>query len=148
MLTKDNNDAPYAFDNWSVASKGMCDLVKEGRKLTWRKSYNDTKRRKVVEDFKFSINIYEVRQAGRYLKIRILGKYQMPNELDELCADLFSLSLTHKLVAVDVQYLEIVVEKSKNGQTNIDDSVMEAMMDIQRKIVKQLSGRKPRCQVQ
>ena len=68
----------------------------------------------------------------------------MPNGLDDLCADLFSLSLTHKLIAVDAQYLEIVVEKSKNGQTNIDESVMKAMMNMQKKIVKQLSRRKAR----
>lgn len=141
MLTKDNDD-------WSSASTSMVDLVKEGRRLSWRKSYTDTKRRKVCEDFKFSINIYEVRQARSYLKVRMLGKYQMPTGLDELCADLFSLSLTHKLISVDAQYLEIVVEKSKNGQTNIDESVMKAMMDIQKKVVKQLSRRKPRCQVQ
>lgn len=133
-----------AKDNWWDASPAMSDLVKEGRKLTWRKSYNDTKRRKVVEEFESAINIYEVRQAGRYLKVRMLGKYRMPVGLDELCADLFSLSLTHKLIAVDAQYLEIVVEKSKNGQTNIDESVMKAMMDIQKKIVKQLSRRKAR----
>ena len=137
MLTKDIND-------WWDASPAMSDLVKEGRKLTWKKSYNDTKRRKVVEEFKFSINIYEVRQAGGHLKVRILEKYQMPNGLDELCADLFSLSLTHKLIAVDAQYLEIVVEKSKNGQTNIDESVMKAMMNIQKKIIKQLGRRKAR----
>lgn len=142
MLTKDNN-------HWSYASEGMSDLVKEGRKLTWKKSYNDTKRRKVVEDFKFSINIYEVRQS-RYLNVRMLGRYDMTSDhgLDELCSDLFSLSLTHKLIAVDAQYLEMVVEESKDGQTNIDESVMKAMMDIQKKIVKQLSRRKPRCQVQ
>ena len=137
MLTKDNN-------GWWPASKGMSDLVKEGRKLTWKKSYNDTKRRKVVEDFKFYINIYEVHQAGGHLKVRILEKYQMPNGLDELCADLFSLSLTHKLIAVDAQYLEMVVEESKNGQTNIDESVMRAMMNIRNKIVKQLGRRKAR----
>ena len=130
-------------DDWSPACSSIIELVEEGRRLSWRKSYNDTKRRKVVEDFKFSINIYEVRKS-RYLKVRMLGKYQMPNELDELCADLFSLSLTHKLISVDAQYLEIVVEKSKNGQTNIDESVMKAMMNIQKKVVKQLSGRKAR----
>lgn len=137
MLSKDNND-------WWCASPSMSDLVKEGRKLTWKKSYNDTKRRKVCEEFKFSINIYEVRQAGRYLKVRALGAYQMPNGLDELCADLFSLSMTHKLIAVDAQYLDMVVEESKDGQTNIDESVMKAMMNIQKKIVKQLSRRKAR----
>lgn len=137
MLTKDNND-------WWGASPVMRDLVKEGRKLTWKKSYNDTKRRKVVEDFEFSINIYEACQARSHLKVRMFGKYRMPTGLDELCADLFSLSLTHKLIAVDAQYLEIVVEKSKNGQTNIDESVMKAMMNIQKKIVKQLSKRKAR----
>lgn len=142
MLAKDNNV-------WCGATKAMSDLVEEGRKLTWRKSYNDTKRRKVVEDFKFSINIYEVRQS-KYLNVRMLGRYDMTSVhgLDEFCADLFSLSLTHELIAVDAQYLEIVVEKSKNGQTNIDESVMEAMMDIHKKVVKQLSRRRARCQVQ
>lgn len=142
MLIKDNND-------WSDASKGMSDLVKEGRKLTWKKSYNDTKRRKVVEDFMFSINIYEVRQS-KYLNVRMLGSYDMTSGhgLDELCSDLFSLSLTHKLIAVDAQYLEMVVEESKDGSTNIDNEVMEAMMDIHKKIAKQLNKRKPRCQVQ
>ena len=135
-------------NDWSQASKLMTELVQEGRKLSWKKSYNDTRRKKVVKDFKYTVNIYEVRQAGRYIKVRILEKYRMPNGLDELCAGLFSLSLTHKLIAVDAEYLEIVVEKSKNGQTNIDETVMEAMMNIQKKVIKQLKGRKPRCQVQ
>ena len=143
MLTKDNND-------WSGASKGMCDLVKEGRKLTWRKSYNDTKNKKVSTDFGYCVNIYEVRNSEEclYMEVRMLEQYHLPRDLEELCSDLFDLSLTYKLIAVDAEYLDIVVERSKDGQTNIDESVMKAMMDIQKKIVKQLSRRKPRCQVQ
>ena len=127
--------------NWSGASKLLNQLVDEGHKFSWRKSYNDTKKKRIVEDFKFILNIYEVRKS-RYLKVRMLGKYRMPDGLDELCADLFSLSLTHKLVAVDVKYLEMVVEESKDGSTNIDETVMEAIMDIQKKVAKQLQRKK------
>ena len=71
----------------------------------------------------------------------MLGKYRMPNGLDELCGDLFSLSLTHKLVAIDAKYLEVIVEESTNGETNIDETVMEAMVEIQKKVAKQLKTR-------
>lgn len=127
-------------DAWSGASKLLNQLVDEGHKFSWRKSYNDTKKKRIVEDFKFILNIYEVRKS-RYLKVRMLGKYRMPNGLDELCSDLFSLSLTHKLVAIDAKYLEVIVEESTNGETNIDETVMEAMMEIQKKVAKQLKIR-------
>ena len=140
-------------NNWSPASPHMTRLVKEGRILTWRKSYNGTKDKKALTEFKGIVNIYEVRSSevyiygthtGEYLEIRTLGKYHLPKGLDVLCADLFDLSFAYKLVAVDAEYLEIVVEESKDGSTNIDETVMEAMMDIQKKIVKQLSRRKAR----
>ena len=137
--------------NWSPASKSLDELVHEGRRLTWRKSYNDTKNKKVVEDFNYSVNIYEVRipeeyiyltNKYEYMDFRILGKYHLHKGLDEICSDLFDLSLAYKLVALDAEYLEIVVEKSKDGSTNIDDEVMETMMDIQKKVSKQLHKRR------
>ena len=120
----------------------MVELVHEGQRLTWRKSYNDTKNKKVVKDFNYGINIYEARSSEEYMEIRWLGNYHLPEELEELCADLFDLSLAYKLVAVDAKYLEIVVEESKDGSTNIDETVMEAMMDIQKKVSKQLQRKK------
>lgn len=137
--------------NWSPASKSLDELVHEGRRLTWRKSYNDTKNKKVVEDFNYSVNIYEVRIAEdyiyetrkyEYMEVRMLGKYYLPKDLEVLCADLFDLSLAYKLVALDAEYLEMVVEESKDGSTNIDETVVKAMMDIQKKVVRQLQRKK------
>ena len=137
--------------DWSPASKLMSELVHEGQRLTWRKSYNDTKNKKVVKDFNYGMSIYEVRSSEEYIygtrkyeymEIRWLGNYHLPEDLEDLCADLFDLSLAYKLVAVDAEYLEIVVEESKDGSTNIDDEVMEAMMDIQKKVAKQLRKRR------
>lgn len=143
-----------AIDNkndWIPASSALTKLVKEGQRLTWRKPYNDTKNKKVVADFNWSAVIYEVRnseanlfwtQKYEYMEVRILGKYHLPEDLDELCADLFDLSFAYKLVVVDAEYLEMVVEKSKDGSTNIDDEVMETMMDIQKKVVRQRQRKK------
>ena len=128
--------------DWYPASKLMSELVREGQRLTWRKSYNDTKNKKVMSNFKYGINIYEVRNSEEYMEIRWLGKYHLPDELEGLCADLFDLSLAYKLVAVDAEYLEIVVEESKDGSTNIDETVMKTMMDIQKKVAKQLHKRR------
>ena len=130
--------------DWSPASKLMSELVHEGQRLTWRKSYNDTKNKKVVKDFNYDISIYEARSSEDYIydEIRWLGNYRLPEEFEELCADLFDLSLAYKLVAVDAEYLEIVVEESKDGSTNIDETVMEAMMDIQKKVAKQLQRKR------
>ena len=136
--------------DWSRASKLESELVHEGQRLTWRKSYNDTKNKKVVKDFNYGMSIYEARSSEEYIygnkkheymEIRWLGNYHLPEEFEELCADLFDLSLAYKLVAVDAEYLEIVVEESKDGSTNIDETVMEAMMKIQKKVSKQLKIR-------
>ena len=137
--------------DWVPASKSMDELVHEGRRLTWRKSYNDTKNKKVVEYFNYSVVIYEGRIAEDYIyetrkyeytEVRMLGKYHLPRDLEDLCADLFDLSLAYKLVVVDTEYLEIVVEESKDGSTNIDETVMEAMMDSQKKVARQLQRKK------
>lgn len=140
--------------DWSPASSILTKMVKEGQRLTWMKSYNDTKNKKVVKDFNYGMSIYEARSSEEYIydiyetrkyeymEIRWLGNYHLPEELEELCADLFDLSLAYKLVAVDAEYLEIVVEESKDGSTNIDETVMEAMMDIQKKVAKQLHKRR------
>lgn len=136
--------------DWVSASKSLIELVHEGQRLTWRKSYNDTKNKKVVDDFKYMADIIEVRiseeyiytKRFEYIEVRRLGKYYLPKDLENLCADLFDLSLTYKLVAVDAEYLEIVVEESKDGSTNIDETVMKAMMDIQKKVSKQLQRKK------
>ena len=136
---------------WHWASKSLIDLVHEGQRLTWRKSYNDTKDKKVVDDFKYSIDIIEVRiseeyiyetKRFEYIEVRRLGKYYLPKDLENLCADLFDLSFAYKLVALDAEYLEIVVEESKDGSTNIDETVMKAMMDIQKKVSRQLQRKK------
>ncbi len=134
-----------------MVSKSLEELVHEGRRLTWRKSYNDTKNKKLVTEFHLCTNIYEVRNTEdyiytakpfEYMEARMIGKYYLPKDFDDLCADLFDLSLTYKLVALDAEYLEIVVEESKDGSTNIDDEVMEAMMEIQKKVAKQFNKRR------
>lgn len=53
--------------------------------------------------------------------------YEFPPDKDKFMADLFGLSLTHRILAVDEGLGTIYVEESEDGSTNITEEVMDAL---------------------
>lgn len=83
----------------------------------------------------------EIKKSDKYGQSEYLVKtkaYDIPVMSDQLISDLFDLSLTHILAGVDQRNAAIYVKRSEDGQTNIDQNVMDAVHHVLRKPIKPL----------
>ena len=131
--------------HWTESSKSSQWFISTWGKQGWRGSFLATKGSSTIKRWAVNeISIVEVtpgtEEDGVDLWERELGRYIMPEFLDELCADMFDLSFTHKLVAINCEFDELYVERSANGDTNIDDTVMEAIGQMNQRILDVIYG--------